>query len=169
VSARLQVVASKERQRRLQRLTWKQWWRTTVDSGRLIMMNSMRPFALPFAGGLCSAVMLFSMVMPGIAVRASDLRFDVPTVLSTEAGIKGVQPIGLSENEVVVDVVIDDQGRMVDYVVVRGQTAMQNTQLRILLENNLLFTTFTPPTAFGQPMSGRIRVSLTANRIEVKG
>ncbi len=107
--------------------------------------------------------------MPGIAVRASDLTFDVPTVLSTEASVKGVQPIGLSQNEVVLDVVIDDQGRMIDYAVVRGDLAMKNSDLRRRIENNLLFTQFTPATAFGQPMSGRIRVSLTANHIEVKG
>lgn len=167
--SRLRVVASRERQRRLQRLTWKQRWQTAVDHFQLMTTNSMRPLALPFAGGLCSAVILFSMVMPGIAVRASDLTFDVPTVLSTEASVKGVQPIGLSQNEVVLDVVIDDQGRMIDYAVVRGDLAMKNSDLRRRIENNLLFTQFTPATAFGQPMSGRIRVSLTANHIEVKG
>lgn len=169
LDARLRVVASRERQRRLQRLTWQQRWQTTIDHMRLIGTNSMRPLALPFAGGLCSAVMLFSMVMPGIAVRASDLTSDVPTVLSTEASVKGVQPIGLSQNEVVLDVVIDDQGRMMDYAVVQGDLAMKNSDLRRRIENNLLFTQFTPATAFGQPMSGRIRVTLTANRIEVKG
>ena len=169
LDARLRVVASRERQRRLQRLTWQQRCQTAVDHFRLVGTNSMRPLALPFAGGLCSAVILFSMVMPGIAVRASDLTFDVPTVLSTEASVKGVQPIGLSQNEVVLDVVIDDQGRMIDYAVVQGDLAMKNFDLRRRIENNLLFTQFTPATAFGQPMPGRIRVTLTANRIEVKG
>jgi len=169
LNARLRVLASRERQRRLQRLTWKQRWQTALDHFQLIAKNSMRPLALPFAGGLCSAVMLFSMVMPGIAVRASSTSFDVPTVLSTVASVKGVQPIGLSENEVVLDVVIDDQGRMIDYAVVHGDLAMRNSELRRRIENNLLFTQFVPATAFGQPMSGRIRVSLTANRIEVKG
>src|SRR5882724_9814343 len=138
LQARLRVVASRERQRRLQRLTWQQQWQTALDHLRLMTTNSMRPLALPFAGGLCSAVILFSMVMPGIAVRASDLTFDVPTVLSTEASVKGVQPIGLSQNEVVLDVVIDDQGRMIDYAVVHGDLAMKNFELRRRIENNLL-------------------------------
>ena len=63
LNARLRVLASRERQRRLQRLTWKQRWQTALDHFQLIAKNSMRPLALPFAGGLCSAVMLFSMVM----------------------------------------------------------------------------------------------------------
>jgi hypothetical protein len=162
----LRVVASRERQRRLQRMTYQRSW---IDRLSLLMTNSMRPLALPFAGGLCSAIVLFSMVMPGITVRASDMSFDVPTALSTEAGIKGVQPIGLSANEVVLDVTIDENGRMIDYAVMSGHLAMQDPVLRVRIENNLLFTQFTPPTAFGQPIAGRIHVSLTANRIEVKG
>ncbi len=168
LNSRLRVIASRERQRRLQRLTWQQRWQTGLDRLRLMASISLRPLAVPFAGGLCFAVILFSMVMPGITVRASDLTFDVPTVLSTVASVKGLQPIGLSENEVVLDVVIDEQGRMIDYAVLQGDLT-RNPGLRRQIENNLLFTKFTPATAFGQPMSGRIRVSLTANRIEVRG
>ena len=71
---------------------------------------------------------------------------------------------GLTMRPIVADVesfvLIDGQGRMVDYSVLQGQ---MNSDVG----NFLLFTTYTPATLFLQPASGRIVIR--RSRIVVKG
>jgi hypothetical protein len=129
----------------------------------------MRPLALPFAGGVFSTVVLFSMwLVPTYPVRGSNA-FDAPTMLTTEATVKRTGPVGTSGGEVIVDVMIDGQGRMVDYNIVSGHSGLTSDALRRNIENILIFTEFTPATAFGQPMSGKMRLQLGSSRIDVKG
>jgi len=106
--------------------------------------------------------------VPTFPVRANSTA-DVPTMLTTEATLKGTSPFAVSGDEIVVDITIDDQGRMIDYRVVGGCKVLDNQALRRRLENMLLFTEFTPATTFGQPVAGRIRVSLRSSQIDVKG
>lgn len=161
----LRVLASRERQRLLGRQGGVAW----RDRFSLFASNLMRPLALPFAGGVFSTVVLFSMwLVPTYPLRG-DSTFDVPTILTTEATVKGTAPIGAGGGDVVVDVTIDGQGRMVDYTVVSGRNALNSEALRRNLENMLLFTVFTPATAFGQPTSGKMRLSLRTSHIDVKG
>jgi hypothetical protein len=157
----LRVAASRERARRLSRLGWREMLKLHLD-------NFMRPLALPFAGGLVSALFLFSMLVPSYPFPERDDSRDVPTVLYTEATVKSVAPFGIGTDEVVVDLVIDEQGRVVDCAFPIGAAAT-NLALRRAVENNLLFTRFTPATTFGQPTSGRIRLSFRHSYIDVKG
>ncbi len=69
----------------------------------------------------------------------------------------------------VVDVNVDGQGRMIDYVVVSGAGSLKNDVLRRSLENTLLFTEFDPATSFGVPMNGKVRLVLRSSSIDVKG
>lgn len=126
--------------------------------------------AIPFAGGFLSAVVLFSMwLVPTYPLRANNT-YDIPTMLSTEASIKGASVISAASADIVVDVTVDDQGKMVDYRIVSGQPLLQDKNLRRRLENMLLFTTFVPATSFGQPMAARLRLSLhSLSEIDVKG
>ena len=168
LTMKLRVLASREvarRQRTLfERVT--EW----LDHARVSTDNLMRPLALPFAGGVFSAVALFSMcVVPTYPLRV-DNRTDVPTMLYTGAVIKGMLPIGVaSGGDAVVDVIIDNQGRMVDYTVVSGAAILANAAMRRRLENTLLFTEFVPATAFGKPTSCRVRLSMASSRIDVRG
>ena len=59
-----------------------------------------------------------------------------------------------------VEVQVDEQGRMVDYNVLEGQMTGD-------FGNLLLFATFTPATVFLQPTSGK--VVIRRSRIVVKG
>jgi len=139
------------------------------DRAALYFQNMMRPLALPFAGGVASAVVVFSMwLVPSYPVHAQNI-MDVPTMLSTEATLKGMATVGASDTDLVLDVDVDGQGRMVDYAVVSGMGVLSNPTARRNLEIMLLFTEFTPATSFGQPMAGRIRLPLRSSRIEVKG
>jgi len=163
LTSSLRVLASRERSRIANRGI------AGMDRLRLFADNLMRPLALPFAGGVFSTVVLFSMwLVPTYPVRGSS-SFDVPTILTTEATVKLTGPIGASGGEVIVDVVIDGQGRMVDYTIVSGHSVLNNDSLRRNIENILIFTEFTPATSFGQPMSGRVRLQLGSSRIDVKG
>lgn len=133
---------------------------------RVRIENLMRPLALPFAGGIVSALVLFSMLVPAYPSGAARVtQGDVPTALYTDPTVKSAAPFSLSDDEVVVDLVIDGQGRVVDYTL----PATASVALRREVENNLLFTQFNPAMAFGQPQTGRIRLSFRRTHVDVKG
>lgn len=162
LTSRLRVVASRERLRAVGRNI------VFADRCRLFFDNLMRPLALPFAGGIFSTVLLFSMcMMPMYSVHASSTR-DVPTILRTDAELLVTAPIASDSGDVIVDVTIDPEGRMIDYKIVSGNVAF-NEPLRRSIEGTLLLTRFVPATAFGQPVEGRMRVSLRTSYIDVKG
>ena len=71
--------------------------------------------------------------------------------------------------EVVVDVTVDEAGRMVDYKIVSGFNFLTTAEVRRSLENRLIFTEFTPVTQFGQPISGKLRISFRDSEVDVKG
>lgn len=158
----LRVLASRELSRR-------QGW-SWIERLRLVADNLMLPLALPLAGGVFSTVVLFSMwLVPTYPMRGVST-FDVPTMLTTEATVKGTGPIGASGEDVIVDVTVNGEGRMVDYTIVSGRNMMKDAAWRRNLENMLLFTEFTPATAFGLPTAGKMRLSLRpSSHIDVKG
>jgi anti-sigma factor RsiW len=165
----LQVIASKEQARRVRRVSFKNAFAAWRDRSRLSLQNLMKPLALPVAGGLASSVILFGMLVPDFAMEVHPVHNDVPTSLFTEVRVKGSSPIAMGEAEIVVDLTVDENGRMVDYNIVHGENLVLDGSARRRLENTLLFTEFTPATTFGQPMSGKIRVSFRSSRIDVKG
>jgi hypothetical protein len=166
LSESLRVMASRERARLLQGRQM-----PLSDRARLFVDNLMRPLALPFAGGIFSAVVLFGMwVIPTYPLRGS-IAGDVPTVLTTQAAVKQTGPVDVS-GDVVVDVTVeplpDGTGRMLDYHIVCGNVA-NDQALRRSIESFLIFTVFQPATALGQPVLGKIRLSLQSSQIDVKG
>jgi hypothetical protein len=149
----------------------------------LFMRNLMRPLALPVVGGLCATVFLFSALVPTfswhrtpgdvptalailIGAQSSEEGRDIPNV--TKPMVKNLAPIGFLDGDAVVDLRIDEEGRIVNYSIL-GAPGKEGDQLRRSIENNLLFTTFTPATAFGKPIAGTIRISFRSSRIEVRG
>ncbi len=129
--------------------------------------NLMRPLALPFAGGLVSAMVLFSMLVPSFpAGTARNLSNDVPTAFYQEPSVKSVAPFSISDDEIVVEVMLDDQGQVIDYSLPQGKV---NAEIRSEIENTLLFARFTPALSFGQPMAGKLLLSFRRSRIDVKG
>jgi hypothetical protein len=123
---------------------------------------------------VAAAIVLFSMcVVPAYPLRlpavADVPSTDVPTMLSTAVEVKGISPFVTSADEVVVDVWVDEGGRMFDYAIVAGASVLASDYLRRRLENMLLFTQFTPATEFGRPMSGKVRLRLGSSRVDVRG
>jgi len=162
LSSSLRVMASRQRLRAV-------YGRgpALADRFRLFADNLMRPLALPFAGGIFSAVVLFSMwVIPTYPLRGSSTS-DVPLTWTTQAAIKQIGPVAAT-GDVVVDVTVDDTGRMSDYRIVCGNVN-NNEVLRRSIESFLIFTVFQPATALGQPVQGKIRLFLQSSQIDVKG
>jgi hypothetical protein len=142
-------------------------WR---DRATLLFRNMMRPFAVPAMGGIVSAIVLFSIIMPSIAIKVRPMLHDVPTNLFTDASAKYFAPIGMSESELVFDLVVDSDGRVVDYTVVSGsELLLRDASLRRQVENNLLFTEFTPATLLGGRTSGRVRLQMKGDHINIRG
>ena len=156
----LRVIASRERQRRIEGCGVGQvcasWLRRTM----LSLQDVLRPLALPATGGVFSAVVLFSMwVVPTYPLRAKNMA-DIPTNLATSVDVlDGSTGVGLTDS-VTLDVEVDDQGRFVDYQVVSGASALKDPTTRRRMENLLWFTKFSPATSFGMPMAGKARVLL---------
>jgi hypothetical protein len=161
LTAMLRVLASKERRSVIARQRRSE---IAHDRFRLWIENLMRPIALPFAGGLISALLLFGMLIPTFAFRPIAPGRDVPVALITEPTIKFSMPFAI-EGDVDVAVLVDDQGRMVDYAITSGPNS---PELRRAIENNLLFTEFTPATMFGSPTWGRIHISFQRRTIDIK-
>jgi Putative zinc-finger len=136
---------------------------------KLTLDNLMKPLALPAAGGLCAAILLFTILVPtfsGAFYLAP--AGDVPTGLSTDPVLKSLAPIGFHYGDAEVDLRIDEQGRIVNYSIV-GNPGLDKDAMRRSIENNLLFTQFAPATAFGVPVIGNLRLSFRSSRIDVKG
>jgi len=156
----LRVIASRERQRVVEGRSLARVCGTWLDRTRLTLRDMLRPLALPATGGLFSAVVLFSMwVVPTYPLRAK-IAVDIPTSLTTSVEVvNGSAETGLSDS-VLLDIDVDDQGRMVDYQVVSGAAAVSDPATRRRMENMLWFTRFAPATSFGMPMAGKARVLL---------
>jgi len=166
----LRVIASRERQRLLERRTLRGMFATWLEHANLTGGEMMRSLVLPLTGGVCTAVVLFSTwLVPTYPMHVVG-GADVPTMLSTEATVTetgvigGV--IGLSGGDAVVDVTVDNQGRVVDYAIVSGTDILQDPGRRHRFENLLLVTQFNPATEFGRPTVSKVRMLFS--RVDVK-
>jgi hypothetical protein len=169
LTLRLRVAASKVRAGTLRGESgWSRW----RDRFQLTLKNLMRPLALPLAGGFCSAVVLFSALVPTFtstfAMDKTPLLLDVPTMLATQPMVKCTAPVAFGETEAVVDLTIDEQGRIANYTIVSTGPGQRAEQVRNI-ENKLLFLGFWPATAFGKPVAGTVRVSFGSSHVEVRG
>jgi hypothetical protein len=165
----LRSLASREAARQRRRVDF----RARVDDAieRLAMWSSglMKPLALPAAGGLATAVLLFMAVMTSFAgIISAPQPGDIPTVLATEAQLKSTL-LDTAPEEINVDVLVDEQGRVTDYSLPKGLDESARQELRRMIGNSLLFTQFQPATTFGQPTSGWVRVTFRRTQLEVRG
>jgi hypothetical protein len=139
---------------------WERW--------QVYLSNFLRPVALPAAGGLLTALMLFAILMPAVAVsRAVALTNDVPTVLSTEPQFKQASFLPLNE-DILVEAWIDEQGRVSYFQVLNPvQGSVPEKALQAQLNNVMLTTFFEPATRFGQPTASKVLLAL--RRINIRG
>ena len=162
----LQVLASRERVRQLSRGTVNALFHFWAAEMRLLFDNLMRPIAIPLAGGIASAVFLFSMLQPTLQFPHLTHN-DVPSGLFSQsnATFETLPPFAFTEDDVVVQLTVDDQGRVVDYSIPNNV----NSRLRNDIANIILFTQFHPATEFGMPIAGKVLVSFRRDKIVVRG
>ena len=158
----LRMLAFNDHLRRLSHLSLSARAHRWAGRVELVFENLMRPMALPFAGGVLSALVMFAMLVPSLAFP-HNFRNDVPLWrLYTDPALEEMNPVDAGD-EIVVEVTIDERGRVQGYVVTRGQMTPE-------IENNLvLFSRFAPATVFGQPTWGRVLVSFRRSQISVRG
>jgi hypothetical protein len=169
LTTRLRVVASKVR---MESFGGAGPWRRWMDRLELSLHNLMRPLALPAVGGLCSAVFLFSTLVPMFkSAFAMSLSGDVPTTLTTQPLLIYMGPVAFTDGDAVVDLQLNDQGRIIDFTIVSAP-GQQSEKLRHSIENSLLFTEFRPATSFGRGVASTVRISFRSSRssrIDVRG
>ncbi|MBI1789815.1 MAG: zf-HC2 domain-containing protein [Acidobacteria bacterium] len=162
LSVNLQVLASRElvRWRASASLPARiQYWAGQL---RLAVDNLMRPLALPFAGGLTSAVFLFSALMPSLGFQRN-LANDVPTPLYQEASVYVLpELVGRHTNgDTLIEVQLDEHGRVLDFSVPDGKMTSE-------IGNMILFAQYSPARVFGQPAPGG-KILMRRSRIVVNG
>jgi hypothetical protein len=182
----LRVIASRERQRFVERRTWRRMLATWRERASLSAGETMRSLVLPLTGGVCTAVVLFSTWLVPTYPLHVDNGFDVATRLTTsdeqahaaclastfrrhDATVTGTGVIGLSGRDAVVDVTVDNQGSVVDIAILSGAEVLQDADQRHRLENLLLRTQFAPATESGRPVASKVRFAgVFSSQIDVK-
>jgi hypothetical protein len=167
LSAKLRVIASHERQRRINRITLAARFRELHSRVQLFMDNLMRPLAFPFAGGLVSSLMIFGLLVPSLTFQhafADQVLFTYAdgevvvlapngTYTSTTAEYAPhIQRSDFTPPDAsnVVDLIVDTNGRVSDWSVSRGELTPD-------LADIIMFGQFSPATNMGVPIQSKIR------------
>lgn len=168
LAERLRVMASHEQARRLARATFTGRIKVVSDRIGLMFDNMMRPLALPFAGGLVSALMIFGFLVPTLTFTHAYADQALYTYADGEVMIMGPNgaytPVQESDNAPrierpdartpetanVVDLTIDPNGRVSDWSVASGELTPD-------LTNIIMFGQFSPATNLGVPIPSKVK------------
>jgi hypothetical protein len=156
VATRLQVIASRERSRRLLRLSPSAWLRDKLSTAMMRFDNFLRPVAVPATGGLLASCLCFSLIAHTLQLRpylGDSTNDDMPIGLYTEMTIDDVSPFTCSKKDVTVQVTVDANGNVTDYSM--PQSANPSAEELKEIGNLVLYSTFTPATRFGQRVSSK--------------
>ncbi len=164
--AKLRVMASHECARRLAHASLASRWQTWSVALHLWFDNLMRPVALPFAGGFLSALVCFSVLVQSLSF--SHNFFDQAFFTSPDGEVVALGPTGaytwpagnspwimradmvIPADATVVWLTIDENGKVSDYSVERGQLTPE-------LQSIIMFSQFTPATLLGLPTSAKVK------------
>ena len=130
--------------------------------------DALNAFMVPATAGVLSAIVFFGLLI-GLFALPVQANNDVPTMLYTPPVLaqspfsNGMERI--NAESIVIEAYIDANGRVQDYRILPAPN--ETDEIKPQLENMLIFTTFRPATAFGQPTSGRAVLSFS--KINVKG
>jgi hypothetical protein len=165
LAQKLRVIASHEHTRQLARASWAHRFASWFERFELTFNNLMRPIALPFAGGLLSALVVFSLIFIPVFGVARPLGFDPAISLVTlpDGRVQGPVPEdtpgeilhgpALPCDEIIVELTIDTNGNVRDWHMIRGQMTQD-------VKNMIVYSQFTPGTYFGRPVQSKVQVAL---------
>lgn len=158
LTANLRVMASHEQARRVARIDFAARVRDWKSEVRLMFDNLMRPFAVPVTGGLFSALLMFSLLLPTLNPFQRSNAYEPPLAVVTDpqGEIVGAskEPLRLlpgsatiTGNEVSLVLLIDERGHVQDYYLSGGPMTDEMATI-------VLLSRFTPATIDGQPTWG---------------
>jgi hypothetical protein len=145
--SRLQVMASHERQRQLRRVDFSAFAKHWGSRVWLFFDNMMRPRALPFTGGVLSALLMVGVWFPARASKQAVE--DVPLYVWGYNGPSPLEVRTVGAGDAVLELTIDERGHVVDYTLMSGQMTPE-------LGTMILLSRFNPATLFGRPTSGKL-------------
>jgi hypothetical protein len=152
VSMRLRVAASRDRSARLRRLDMAARWKEFRERARLTFDNLLKPLAVPAAGGILASFLCFGVIVNNLKLDAS-LMDDMPVGLYHAVTIDELSPFCFEGRDVLVQLTIDRDGNVTDFTV--PQEKPSPDELREI-GNLVLYSSFKPARAFGQPVSSKI-------------
>jgi len=165
LGTRLRVIASRERSRQALRRDLAARMAELRARARLVFDNLLRPIAVPAAGGMLASFLVFGVIVDTLHVYPV-WDNDVPFGVYTEVVIDDVSPFPLDGHDLMVQLTVDKHGKVSDFEVPQGTTSPE--QLRDI-GNLVLFGSFVPATAFGQPVTGKILVTISHVNINIRG
>jgi len=131
-------------------LSWKSW---------------LAPLALRVSGGLAAALVLagglgWLFAAPMVSsVQANDenmAHLVAPRYLYSEVPAQPIETHHDHDAPVVVQAMVDTEGRVYDYQIVAGPN---DRDVQMMVEENLLASVFKPATVFGVPVRGQVVVT----------
>jgi len=165
LETRLRVVASRERSRQALRRNMAARMAELRSRAKLVFDNLLRPIAVPAAGGVLASFLCFGILVDTLHVHPV-WDNDIPFGVYTEVMIDDVSPFSLDGHDVMVQLTVDKDGKVSDFEVPRGTASPE--ELRDI-GNLVLFGSFVPATAFGQPVTGKILVTISHVNINIRG
>jgi hypothetical protein len=171
LAVQLRVLASHERTRHLARANFAARVQNFKERVHLNFDNLMRPIALPLAGGILSALLLFGALVPKLVFRHDvsnepPLSFTDPDgqVVNWTGDLPRLEPVGAatSSDENVLELTIDNEGRVADYIVRQGHLTPEMLSI-------IQFSRLTPAMFFGKPTWGKKLIVLPGQRRNVRG
>jgi hypothetical protein len=118
---------------------------------------------VPAAGGMLASFLCFGVIVDTLQYHP-EWQNDIPVGLYTQVAIDDVSPFSVNGKDVMVQLTIDKDGSVSGFEVPQG-TATEDEMREI--GNLVLYSSFTPATAFGQPVTGKILVNIL--HINIRG
>jgi hypothetical protein len=160
---RLRVVASRERSRQALRRNLAARISDLRSRAKLVFDNLLRPIAVPAAGGMLASFLCFGAIVDTLQYHP-EWSNDIPVGLYTQVAIDDVSPFSVDGKDVMVQLTIDKDGVVTDFEVPQGTSSPD--ELREI-GNLVLYSSFSPATAFGQRVTGKILVNI--HHITIRG
>lgn len=150
---KLQVLASRDRSRRLLRLNPAAWLHDKLDRVLLSFDRFLRPYAVPATGGLLASCFCFSLIAHTLELRPYLIGEDIPIGLYTELTIENVSPFSFSGKDVTMEVTVDANGSVTNYAPMPGNNPTREEMEEI--GGWLLYSTFSPAMRSGKPVASK--------------
>ncbi len=160
---RLRVAASRERSRQTLRRNFAARFEDLCSRAKLLFDNLLKPIAVPAAGGMLASFLCFGAIVDSLHVHP-EWQNDIPVGLYTQVTMDDVTPFSVNGGDVMVQLTIDENGNVSGWDVPEGNVSPEELQE---IGNLVLYSSFTPATAFGQKVTGKILVNI--HHINIKG